>query len=120
MSAGGQAADYYHCMNMNEMRRRTVVAEERERTASGGGGRTSAEKDVRMRTRLEPDGERCLVAERANPRGRLCDRGVGRRRTSAGKTEREREREAIRARGREEEAREEAASGESAKGAAFN
>ncbi|EFN61207.1 hypothetical protein EAG_12766 [Camponotus floridanus] len=23
MSAGGQAADYYHCMNMNEMRRRT-------------------------------------------------------------------------------------------------
>lgn len=59
MSAGGQAADYYHCMNMNETRRTRTRTRTRRRTRrwrmrrteNGGGGRTSAEKDVRIRVR---------------------------------------------------------------------
>jgi len=40
MSAGGQAADYYHCMNMNETRRRTrtKVCGDGEGGRGGGGG----------------------------------------------------------------------------------
>lgn len=38
MSAGGQAADYYHCMNMNETGRRT-----RTRTKARGNGREEGE-----------------------------------------------------------------------------
>jgi len=52
MSAGGQAADYYHCMNMNETRRWRWRG--RRRIENGGEGRTLAEKDVRIRVQSEP------------------------------------------------------------------
>lgn len=98
MSAGGQAADYYHCMNMNETRRRTSevaeVEEERERER-GRTKRTVAEKDIRMRA----NGERCLVAKRARTREGDCAT------EERAKHEREKEREELSARRRARGAR---------------
>lgn len=110
MSAGGQAADYYHCMNMNETRRRRW--RRRRRTGNGDGGRTSVEKDVHIRPRSDPTENVASGGEGENLGGRPCDRGKGRRSAREKLSGR-------RAKGRKG-AREEAARGESAKGAAFN
>lgn len=79
MSAGGQAADYYHCMNMNETRRRTRRWRWRRRRwiENGDGGRTSAEKDVRIRAQSDPTENVASGGESENPGGRSCDRGMG-------------------------------------------
>lgn len=66
-------------MNMNETRRRTKKRRwRRRRTENDGGGRTSAEKDVRIRSRSGPTENVASGGEGENPGGRLCDRGKGR------------------------------------------
>lgn len=117
MSAGGQAADYYHCMNMNETRRRRRRQRRRRRgtrTRTRGVGRTLAEKDVRIGARLDPTESVAGGGEGETREGRLARQREGTAERRRGRPEREAN-GGVRMRGADCSAR-----GENAKGAAFN